>query len=89
MIWLTVAPLALSMSHRLPGSLDLDDQNVYFLTHEIAELLAGPSYGVDRLSVAYVPQVTGKGSSSDRRGGQPLAPEERVEEEMTENKRIA
>ncbi|XP_072567262.1 protein EFR3 homolog A isoform X2 [Paramormyrops kingsleyae] len=51
----------------LPGSLDMDDQNLYFQTHEIAELLAGPSYGVDRLSVAYVPQVTDEDRLSRRK----------------------
>ncbi|XP_077349483.1 protein EFR3 homolog A isoform X3 [Lithobates pipiens] len=42
----------------LPKSLDKHDKNVYFLTNKIAESLGGSGYSVERLSVAYVPQVT-------------------------------
>ena len=44
----------------LPDSLDKEDRSLYFQTLEMAECLAGLGYSVDRLSVSYVPQVTGK-----------------------------
>nr|XP_015210343.1 PREDICTED: protein EFR3 homolog A isoform X2 [Lepisosteus oculatus]XP_015210344.1 PREDICTED: protein EFR3 homolog A isoform X2 [Lepisosteus oculatus] len=42
----------------IPKSLDKENKSLFFLTNEISESLAGPSYSVDRLSVPYVPQVT-------------------------------
>lgn len=45
---------------RLPKSLEKHDKNLYFLTNKIAESLGGSGYSVERLSVPYVPQVTGK-----------------------------
>ncbi|KAG9355878.1 hypothetical protein JZ751_000722 [Albula glossodonta] len=44
----------------LPTTLEKDNRGWYFQTSEIAESLAGPGYNVDRLSVPYIPQVTGK-----------------------------
>ncbi|CAJ0941683.1 unnamed protein product [Ranitomeya imitator] len=44
----------------LPKSLDKHDKNVFFLTNKIVESLGGSGYGVERLSVPYVPQVTGR-----------------------------
>ncbi|XP_029380532.1 protein EFR3 homolog A isoform X3 [Echeneis naucrates] len=43
----------------LPDSLDKDDRLLYFQTSDMAECLAGPGYNAERLSVPYVPQVTG------------------------------
>lgn len=47
---------------RLPKSLEKHDKNLYFLTNKIAESLGGSGYSVERLSVPYVPQVTGMSS---------------------------
>lgn len=44
---------------RLPESLDKDDRPLYFQTADVAECLAGPGYNAERLSIPYVPQVTG------------------------------
>lgn len=44
---------------RLPESLDKDDRLLYFQTADMAECLAGPGYNAERLSIPYVPQVTG------------------------------
>lgn len=44
---------------RLPESLDKEDRPLYFQTADVAECLAGPGYNAERLSVPYVPQVTG------------------------------
>lgn len=49
---------------RLPDALDRDDRPLYFQTADMAECLAAPGYNAERLSVPYVPQVTGE---SDRR----------------------
>lgn len=46
-------------SLRLPESLDKDDRLLYFQTCDMAECLAGPGYNAERLSIPYVPQVTG------------------------------
>ncbi|XP_056378746.1 protein EFR3 homolog A isoform X2 [Hyla sarda] len=43
----------------LPKSLEKHDKNVFFLTNKIVESLGGSGYSVERLSVPYVPQVTG------------------------------
>lgn len=45
---------------RLPKSLEKHDKNLYFLINKITESLGGSGYSVERLSVPYVPQVTGK-----------------------------
>uniref|UniRef100_A0A8C4N6G4 EFR3 homolog A n=1 Tax=Equus asinus asinus TaxID=83772 RepID=A0A8C4N6G4_EQUAS len=45
---------------KLPKSLEKHDKNLYFLTNKIAESLGGSGYSVERLSVPYVPQVTGE-----------------------------
>lgn len=45
---------------RLPKSLEKHEKDLYFLTNKIAESLGGSGYSVERLSVPYVPQVTGK-----------------------------
>nr|XP_020670428.1 protein EFR3 homolog A [Pogona vitticeps] len=42
----------------LPKSLGKDETNLFFLTNQIAESLAGSGYSVERLSVPYVPLVT-------------------------------
>lgn len=47
---------------RLPKSLEKHDKNLYFLTNKIAESLGGSGYSVERLTVPYVPQVTGMSS---------------------------
>lgn len=52
--------LLLDQSDRLPKSLEKHDKNLYFLTNKIAESLGGSGYSVERLSVPYVPQVTGE-----------------------------
>lgn len=44
----------------LPKSLEKHEKNLFFLTNKIAESLGGSGYSVERLSVPYVPQVTGK-----------------------------
>lgn len=44
----------------LPQTLDKDGKSLFFLTHKIAESLGGSGYSVERLSVPYVPQVTGE-----------------------------
>ncbi|CAJ1072937.1 protein EFR3 homolog A isoform X1 [Xyrichtys novacula] len=44
----------------LPENLDKEDRPLYFQTADMAECLAGPGYNAERLSIAYVPQVTGK-----------------------------
>lgn len=44
----------------LPKSLEKDETDLFFLTNKIAESLGGSGYSVERLSVPYVPQVTGK-----------------------------
>lgn len=46
-------------SSRLPESLDKEDSQLYFQTADMAECLAGPGYNAERLSIPYVPQVTG------------------------------
>ena len=46
---------------RLPDSLDPDDKMLYFQTSDLAECLSGPGYNAERLSVPYIPQVTGRG----------------------------
>ncbi|XP_069047053.1 protein EFR3 homolog A isoform X2 [Lepisosteus oculatus] len=51
----------------IPKSLDKENKSLFFLTNEIAESLAGPSYSVDRLSVPYVPQVTDEDRLSRRK----------------------
>ncbi|MEQ2190419.1 membrane anchoring protein efr3a, partial [Xenoophorus captivus] len=43
----------------LPESLDKHDRQLYFQTADMAECLAGPGYNVERLSIPYIPQVTG------------------------------
>uniref|UniRef100_A0A673BV39 Protein EFR3 homolog A n=1 Tax=Sphaeramia orbicularis TaxID=375764 RepID=A0A673BV39_9TELE len=43
-----------------PESLDKDDRPLYFQTADMAECLAGPGYNAERLSIPYVPQVTGR-----------------------------
>uniref|UniRef100_A0A8D3DJ90 EFR3 homolog A (S. cerevisiae) n=1 Tax=Scophthalmus maximus TaxID=52904 RepID=A0A8D3DJ90_SCOMX len=43
----------------LPDSLDKEDRLLYFQTSNMAECLAGPGYNAERLSIPYVPQVTG------------------------------
>uniref|UniRef100_A0A8C3G772 Protein EFR3 homolog A n=1 Tax=Cyclopterus lumpus TaxID=8103 RepID=A0A8C3G772_CYCLU len=43
----------------LPESLDQEDRLLYFQTADMAECLAGPGYNAERLSIPYVPQVTG------------------------------
>uniref|UniRef100_A0A4W6CK45 Protein EFR3 homolog A n=1 Tax=Lates calcarifer TaxID=8187 RepID=A0A4W6CK45_LATCA len=43
----------------LPESLDKEDRLLYFQTSDMAECLAGPGYNAERLSIPYVPQVTG------------------------------
>uniref|UniRef100_A0A3Q4HHU2 EFR3 homolog A (S. cerevisiae) n=1 Tax=Neolamprologus brichardi TaxID=32507 RepID=A0A3Q4HHU2_NEOBR len=43
----------------LPESLDKEDSQLYFQTADMAECLAGPGYNAERLSIPYVPQVTG------------------------------
>uniref|UniRef100_A0A7N6BGK0 Protein EFR3 homolog A n=1 Tax=Anabas testudineus TaxID=64144 RepID=A0A7N6BGK0_ANATE len=43
----------------LPESLDKEDKLLYFQTSDMAECLAGPGYNAERLSIPYVPQVTG------------------------------
>lgn len=45
---------------RLPKSLETQDKSCIFLQNKIADALAGSGYSVDRLSVPYVPQPTGK-----------------------------
>lgn len=45
---------------RLPESLDKEDKQLYFQTADMAECLAGPGYNAEKLSIPYVPQVTGK-----------------------------
>lgn len=52
--------LLFDQSDRLPKSLEKHDKNLYFLTNKIAESLGGSGYSVERLSVPYVPQVTGE-----------------------------
>uniref|UniRef100_A0AAQ6A3Y2 Protein EFR3 homolog A n=1 Tax=Amphiprion ocellaris TaxID=80972 RepID=A0AAQ6A3Y2_AMPOC len=44
---------------RLPESLDKEDRQLYFQTADMAECLAGPGYNAERLSIPYIPQVTG------------------------------
>uniref|UniRef100_W5N4P9 Protein EFR3 homolog A n=1 Tax=Lepisosteus oculatus TaxID=7918 RepID=W5N4P9_LEPOC len=51
----------------IPKSLDKENKSLFFLTNEISESLAGPSYSVDRLSVPYVPQVTDEDRLSRRK----------------------
>uniref|UniRef100_A0A8C8AVP9 EFR3 homolog A n=1 Tax=Otus sunia TaxID=257818 RepID=A0A8C8AVP9_9STRI len=43
----------------LPKSLEKHEKDLFFLTNKIAESLGGSGYSVERLSVPYVPQVTG------------------------------
>ncbi|XP_023558372.1 protein EFR3 homolog A [Octodon degus] len=52
---------------RLPKSLEKHDKNLYFLTNKIAESLGGSGYGIERLSVPYVPQVTDEDRLSRRK----------------------
>ncbi|KAJ7409115.1 Protein EFR3 A [Willisornis vidua] len=44
----------------LPKSLEKHEKDLFFLTNKIAESLGGSGYSVERLSVPYVPQVTGR-----------------------------
>lgn len=52
-----VLPSALVL--RLPETLEKDDQ-LLFQSADMAECLAGPGYNVEKLSIPYVPQVTGE-----------------------------
>jgi hypothetical protein len=52
--------LLFDQPYRIPKSLEKNEKNLYFLTNKIAESLGGSGYSVERLSVPYVPQVTGK-----------------------------
>lgn len=45
---------------RLPESLEKDEQPLYFQGADVAECLSGPGYNVEKLSLPYVPQVTGE-----------------------------
>lgn len=54
----------------LPKSLEKHDKSVFFLTNKIVESLGGSGYSVERLSVPYVPQVTGEKPTSIRNGYQ-------------------
>uniref|UniRef100_A0A3Q3MKK2 EFR3 homolog A (S. cerevisiae) n=1 Tax=Mastacembelus armatus TaxID=205130 RepID=A0A3Q3MKK2_9TELE len=47
----------------LPESLDREDKQLYFQTSDMAECLAAPGYNAERLSIPYVPQVTGTSGS--------------------------
>ncbi|XP_072855448.1 protein EFR3 homolog A isoform X2 [Pogona vitticeps] len=51
----------------LPKSLGKDETNLFFLTNQIAESLAGSGYSVERLSVPYVPLVTDEDRLSRRK----------------------
>lgn len=44
---------------RLPDSLEKNEQ-LLFQSADVAECLAAPGYNVEKLSVPYVPQVTGE-----------------------------
>uniref|UniRef100_A0A4W3J4Z1 Protein EFR3 homolog A n=1 Tax=Callorhinchus milii TaxID=7868 RepID=A0A4W3J4Z1_CALMI len=45
--------------NRLPKSLESQEKSCFFLQTEIADTLASSGYSVEKLSVPYVPQVTG------------------------------
>lgn len=56
---------------RLPDSLEKDEHLLLFQSADMAESLAGPGYNVEKLSLPYVPQVTGEDTRvllEDRRG---------------------
>lgn len=58
--WITVVVfIPHPLLSRLPESLDKEDRLLYFQTSNMAECLAGPGYNAERLSIPYVPQVTG------------------------------
>uniref|UniRef100_A0A8C8G5Z5 Protein EFR3 homolog A n=1 Tax=Oncorhynchus tshawytscha TaxID=74940 RepID=A0A8C8G5Z5_ONCTS len=46
----------------LPNCLEKEDRSLYFQTVDLAECLVAPGYNAERLSIPYVPQVTGKHS---------------------------
>lgn len=50
---------SLTFSFRLPDSLEKNEQ-LLFQSADVAECLAAPGYNVEKLSVPYVPQVTGE-----------------------------
>uniref|UniRef100_A0A674BG29 Protein EFR3 homolog A n=1 Tax=Salmo trutta TaxID=8032 RepID=A0A674BG29_SALTR len=52
--------LLFSFLFRLPNCLEKEDRSLYFQTVDLAECLVGPGYNAERLSIPYVPQVTGK-----------------------------
>uniref|UniRef100_A0A8C6U757 Protein EFR3 homolog A n=1 Tax=Neogobius melanostomus TaxID=47308 RepID=A0A8C6U757_9GOBI len=52
--------LFLVICRSLPECLDKEDKQLYFLTSELSECLSGPGYNSERLSIPYVPQVTGE-----------------------------
>uniref|UniRef100_A0A8C7L4L2 Protein EFR3 homolog A n=2 Tax=Oncorhynchus TaxID=8016 RepID=A0A8C7L4L2_ONCKI len=43
----------------LPNCLEKEDRSLYFQTVDLAECLVAPGYNAERLSIPYVPQVTG------------------------------
>lgn len=45
---------------RLPEALEKVDQPLFFQSADMAECLSGPGYNVEKLSLPYVPQVTGE-----------------------------
>lgn len=51
---------------RLPDALEKEDQQLLFQSADMAESLAGPGYNVEKLSIPYVPQVTGEEPQSDQ-----------------------
>nr|XP_014345745.1 PREDICTED: protein EFR3 homolog A isoform X2 [Latimeria chalumnae] len=50
-----------------PSTMEKQEADLFFLTNKIAESLGGSGYGVDRLSVPYVPQVTEEEKHSRRK----------------------
>lgn len=64
-IWVPGAPppsgqIFLASVLRLPEALEKDQQPLYFQSADMAECLVGPGYNVEKLSLPYVPQVTGE-----------------------------
>uniref|UniRef100_A0A8C5MTF5 Protein EFR3 homolog A n=1 Tax=Leptobrachium leishanense TaxID=445787 RepID=A0A8C5MTF5_9ANUR len=53
--------------YSLPKSLEKLDKNAIFLTHKIVESLGGSGYGIERLPINYVPQVTDEDRLSRRK----------------------
>uniref|UniRef100_A0A4W5PWT7 Protein EFR3 homolog A n=1 Tax=Hucho hucho TaxID=62062 RepID=A0A4W5PWT7_9TELE len=71
----------------LPNDLEKEDRSMYFQTVDLAECLVGPGYNAERLSIPYVPQVTGKQGFVDRRKPALFSPDTTGLEEQEKEKR--